>query len=958
MENIINQEVEVKDTNLSKQVFIYSLSTDCFLNDVEHELHKEKQLLDMGKKYYKDVLKKLEDKDNITKKEIDAFFKKLSFGTLANKYRPKSHLIDFFMFKIDGKSVIDDEIELELIELLNQSPRNQKAIRQKKTQLFKLITDRVNELKDKLDEEADKHKGVRRLREEYLVDSNKVAQFESTLTRALGVDEGKTTTDIIMIRAYRYKVFKSIVENGFIGLNNEKYQYLTSSAGMIRNKKSIFMKNEVYDNVQGQLFAGLTDEIINSRGGMNPNKYNAYTALALTSSTVWKEFESENLIDHAIVVDDFETDVIDEVDYIDKNYKITRGKKPVTIPHSDGAGIMLSSVSEKALQIRLPFFKGLLIPTPYDKFIKKYKDASPIVKDIYGKEWDVIKDDIRIIFTRSQFKAWKYWINDNDVENSWSDYRKAFKDNKCEAAIAHTEEDEETFCDKTLSYQILQTLNMTKEELEGIASRTVSNIKAIGKDLNVMMEALGITKENKSKNYFQQALEIYPNLINDEHSRQVIKDTKKSMTIRAKSGKLLVESKRTFISPDVFAFMEWLFAGKENPKGLLENGEVSCKLYDDKQKLDCLRSPHLYKEHSVNVNKVDENTNEWFITNCIYTSVHSLITKVLMNDVDGDECFIVSQKDFVEIAERNMKNIRPLDYELASGKAEEITKANIYKNLIEAYKKNIGEYSNLISSIWNSNEIKDDKFKDEAIKVIRWLTYENNAAIDYAKSLWFPTRPPEVDEIIKKYTKKKSPYFMIYSNDKTKKQVEAKNNSTVNMLDDIVPSTRSRIVFEKVKEEHDYKKLLNNASVSLETEIAKEIIETYDKLNKNKYKDIKKQAKKQGKSMKKVKYRVIDDIRDALRNIIQDDIYITDVLVKYLYENNSPNKDTLWDAFGHVIVWNLKRNVMEIVECLDCKCEIEKTKQRQVRCTDCQNKRNKYLEKMRKRKNRSKKKVS
>ena len=50
------------------------------------------------------------------------------------------------------------------------------------------------------------------------------------------------------------------------------------------------------------MFCGLTREDINKQGGMNTNKYLAYTSLCQTNSEIWKEFN----IDRAIVADDVE----------------------------------------------------------------------------------------------------------------------------------------------------------------------------------------------------------------------------------------------------------------------------------------------------------------------------------------------------------------------------------------------------------------------------------------------------------------------------------------------------------------------------------------------------------------------------------------------------------------------------------------------------------------------------
>ncbi|WP_052144640.1 hypothetical protein [Halalkalibacter okhensis] len=556
---LMENELVEMEGNLSKQIYIYSLSTDSFLNDNEHELHKEKQSLSLGLSLYKKELNKLEKLKNVTDEKVDQYYKNLSFTKLGDQYKPNKPSMKFLM------NFFNEDLEAEIIELLQKSPKDieknqkdikeiKKDIRKKKIELFKPVKERINKLKELLDNEADQHKGVRVMRQEDLKDSNKVSQFDSVLTRTLGVGKNSTTTDIIMIRAFRYKVFESLVKKGFYYYKDGKrelYKYYTSSAGAIRNKKSIFMRESVSEKVKNALNAGLTIDKINEQGGMNVNKYNAYTALTMTASVPWEGFD----IDKCIVVDDFETDVWSKVEHIDsETYEITPDEKYISIPHTDGAGICLLDVSEKAIQIRLPYFKGLIVPFNFKKFIDMNKEASPIVYDIWNEPHNVIEKGITTIFTKSQFKMWKFF-------DDWDAYKRAFKQYNCQAAIASEEENEDSFTDKTLSYQVLQTLTDFKEgELSGISSKTVNQIKSVGNDKDIMLEILGVTSENDKKSSFQQALEIYPNLLNDVHSKETIKETKKSLITRAKSGKLILNgTKRTFISPDTYAFAQWLF---------------------------------------------------------------------------------------------------------------------------------------------------------------------------------------------------------------------------------------------------------------------------------------------------------------------------------------------------------------------------------------------------------------
>ena len=68
---------------------------------------------------------------------------------------------------------------------------------------------------------------------------------------------------------------------------------------------------------------------------------------------------------------------------------------------------------------RPPWIKGLLGVFDFKMFIVEH-NCSPIIKDIYGKEWNVLEDDIQVIITKSQFKLWKFY-------DSWQDYKDKYK---------------------------------------------------------------------------------------------------------------------------------------------------------------------------------------------------------------------------------------------------------------------------------------------------------------------------------------------------------------------------------------------------------------------------------------------------------------------------------------------------------------------------------------------------
>jgi len=844
----------VENISLNKQIHIYSVDTSCFYNKREMKIHNK----------------------------------------LNELYRYRNEL-NLLKTKFKDNDIEAKELD-EYIADINRS------IKYNKEGIYSIFS---------------KHKGIRKLNTNSFNEKNIISVFDSVLTRTIQIPENNLSTDFIIVQTYFFDVIEDIILDGFM-YKKDKYVCLTASAGQIRTKKTVFVRERVLNKYQNTLMCGLNINKINEFGGVNINKYLAYLALSNSATDAWEDFD----ITKSIVVEDFETNISGLVDIInDKTYTIVRDVIAVPVTHTDGCGICLPKVSKKNMMVRLPWIKGLISPFSYDIFIKEANKLNPeknhgIVKDIYNKEHDIIKEGIEIIFTKSQFKMWKYY-------KSWEDYIHYYNLYNCQAGKCNEEEDE--FSDAKINYQMLQTLiDMSDEELKTLSVKTIYNIRNIGKDRKTMLKVLGVKKSNLKKNYFQQALDVYPELLNDTYSKQILRETKKSMVKEARAGKLELMSSYTFIIPDLYAFCENLFLGEKKPRGLLRDGEVHCKIYKGTDKLDCLRSPHLFREHAVRNNVIDEAKNKWFITNGLYTSCHDLISKILQFDVDGDKSLVVADNNLVEISERNMEGIVPLYYKMKKAEAELITNESIYNGLKTAYTGgNIGMKSNDVTKIWNSENVNSD-----AIEAIKLLCMENNFTIDYAKTLYKPNRPKNKKELITKYTKSKTPHFFIYAKDKIKDKVEKKNNSVVNRLEKIIPNPNIKFSSTNIGK-FNYKMLLKNRSIELD----KTIIDKYIELDLKKHFIINKNGNdgKIGNILylyKLIRYEILK---------INDDIdYVTDVLVEYLYKHKESNyKTTLWECFGDIIVNNLKNNIGHTIICDICGKRIRPSNLTHKYCKEC-----------------------
>ncbi|MBR5604288.1 MAG: hypothetical protein IKW51_08815 [Bacteroidales bacterium] len=922
---------------LDKQINIYSVDTGNFYSNKEAHLHwanhklraERNQLINGGTVKGADGKVK---KTIVGLKEIEAKIVKYGVNVAALEEASKNE--DGFGFTQFG----DNQEELfklydtysylkYLIGIKN------KSIKKTKDDLLQLLE---NKIKANIESNGKHH--IRTLQENQVSNKNIISVFDSSFTRMIGAKQDELCEDFMVVQVYYFDVIKDLIYYGFM-YKGEKYIYFTSSAGQIRTKKTVFIKESAWKKYEKTIMCGLTIDSINQKGGNNPNKHLAYMALANSATDVWEEFD----IDKAIVIDDFETDVFGTYDLVDdEDYSIKRVSDYIPIPHTDGAGMMLPCMGKNRM-VRLPWIKGLLGVFDYVKFIQE-NNCSPIIKDIYGVEHDIIAEGIQIIFTKSQFKMYKYY-------DSWEQYKEYYKQYGCTAG--HTNIEEDRIKDASINYQMLQTLtDITDEEVLEIADVSINKLNNVSSSIEDIMWAFGVTPYNMNKTAFQKSIELYPDLINDEYVKLYLREIKDSMIKKFKAGKLRVHGKYTFLLPDFYAACEHWFMGVKEPNGLLEDGEVFCWLFRKNNKLDCLRSPHLYREHAVrkNVacseyNERQQKVREWFITDAVYTSCHDLISKILQFDVDGDKSLVVADKTIIKVAERNMQGVVPLYYNMKKAEPVQLSNITIYNGLNAAFTgSNIGQYSNNISKIWNSEVFVSgtEKERQQAIDVIKLLCMENNFVIDRAKTLYMPERPKFVKELVTSFTKENVPHFFKFAKDKEEHQVSKLNNSFVNKLNRIIPNPRINcrgIGLGKI----DYTLLMSNPDIEckvqftdkgkLVKENTDQLIVKYHELNKKHFLSLDSILKVEqtfspdilmnSQLRQSLKYNnLIKEIKDELSKFGYSDIEITDILVKYLYGvKESKHKLTLWLCYGDYIYENLSRHLkyqMKSIQCVDC----------------------------------------
>lgn len=908
---------------LENQINVFSVDTGHFYSNSESYLHKlnhkvrmERNELKREIAFYDECLIEI----GFCEKDIQAM-RKGNFDTINyvdGSIRELHDVIDYYhlyqLYLYKGKKAKDTKNRI-LALLQNKVEANIVAKGKHHTRELRFL-DSNNQPLDSLDK-------------------NIISVFDSSFTRMIGAKPDELSEDFMVIQIYYFDVAKDLIYHGFT-YKGEKYIYFTSSAGQIRTKKCVFIKESVYKQHEKTMMCGLTIDAINAKGGNNPNKHLAYLALNNSATDLWEDFD----IDKAIVIDDFETKVFGTFDFVDdKDFVVKRMSDYVPISHTDGAGMMLPCMGKNRM-VRLPWIKGLLGVFDFVRFINEH-ECSPIIKDIYGKEHDVIAEDIQVIFTKSQFKMYKYY-------DSWEQYKAYYKEFGCTAGFTNIEEDR--IPDATINYQMLQSLtDVTDEEVQLIIHDSVDRLENICTNVDNIRKIFGATPYNQYKTAFQEAIIIYPELLNDAYIRNKIREIKNSMVMNYKSGKLRVRGKYTFLLPDFYAACEYWFCHNDNPEGLLADGEVFCSLFPKHDELDCLRSPHLYKEHAVRTNiacksfgERKEQIQKWFTTAAVYTSCHDLISRILQFDVDGDKSLVVADKTIVSVAKRNMIGIVPLYYDMKKASPSILNNETIYNGLSTAFTgSNIGQYSNNISKVWNSEEMVSgtEEEKEEALTIIKILCMLNNFRIDFAKTLYMPEEPKDMKKRMQNFTKRNVPHFFIYAKEKEEVQVEDITGSLVNRLDGLIPSPN--ISIRDIKDgkskriaKPDYKLLMNNSDVQIITD-KHPVVLKYCELARRCYQKISAVAERcdypseimmKSKVAQRLLYQsIVTETTTALSQFGYTDVEIADILVKYLYcdKKNSDRKDLLWTCYGDIILENLKLNKEKCnfskeVQCVDC----------------------------------------
>ncbi len=609
--------------------------------------------------------------------------------------------------------------------------------------------------------------------------------------------------EIVNVEFTDTRHYKNIIKNG-LWVNGKKFIRLLTGAGMARRNTVQFVEEE---------FGKELKRVINNDRDLDielvDSKFNAYYALVSSASypiTTPKfcvindyEFSKKRLVDFVV-----ETEGKDSDDYVEERIM------PVKSNAFDGQGLVSLEMAEQwsrdiglsyvpnSFCIRGSYLKGQCVAFDFKRFAKEIAGKHNII-DVWGNLVDI--NNVDVILTVSQLKLWNAY-------KSCQDYMDACQKNQIGwSASRFTPKKEKNYFYS--SYQLLQVLDLSKEEIENLCRPTIDWISKIagGNVDYALLYLIGIIADNQEleSSWFEEldnpilkALLLNHDLFGDSYIKRSIFQTLNKKIKETRMGKLLFPGNWQVAISDPYAFCE--FALGMEVKGLLQEGEHYSHYWNNKKisKVASGRSPLTWKSEMNILNfKNNAELQKWFghLKSGIVFNIHGIDTMLMADsDFDYDIAFSTSQKEFINGASGG----KPVTYEKKLPKKNKIDEDKLYLADINTMGSKIGWITNLGTTLYallplfpkDSPEYKEiisrliiirkaqgneiDKGKGILVKPLpkwdRWERITDDMPDDVKKSIEFKNklvinrRPKFMIYLYPEYMKKYKNHRDIYNN--------------------------------------------------------------------------------------------------------------------------------------------------------------------------------------------------
>lgn len=518
------------------------------------------------------------------------------------------------------------------------------------------------------------------------------------------------------IREYFYEhgvnvTYKKKNKNSDISEEKIHYEMLFRTSAKAKLGQVMFIRSELYKKAYDWLTIGLGNKM--DKDNAKIVEMSAYAPL--TTSTIIGTLHIP--VQDVLILKDqdslFKTiaNVVKADQYIDKNGKARKKcivvQKETEVKNTLWDGMMLieSDILPKWINgmalLRNHLFKACGFRSHIQKFFKdwcvenKHDYNTYQVQDMFGK-WHYLKD-IKMITTDNAIK-WKKFsdLMGNTVQSSYEYWCNRIHADGDKWGIVKTDHPSKLGRYQQLSYQMINTLPCTKEDVKDIAQTSIDYVELLKRDNNEFEKFL--RKYANEVNHYEMLADLYAqnhDFGNSTFFRYEKKEIIKQYVYKMKKGKIMVNGDNLTVCGNPYALLLYSVGDdfEKDPTLHPEEGCIQCYTprFNNDEYLAAFRNPHnspnnicyMHNIYSEEMIKYFDFSNNIMAVNCLHTDVQDRMNG---EDFDSDFNLVTNQPTIVKHAALCYKEFPTIVNEL---KESGIT----YKNTRTDYAKMDNKFS-------------------------------------------------------------------------------------------------------------------------------------------------------------------------------------------------------------------------------------------------------------------------
>lgn len=557
------------------------------------------------------------------------------------------------------------------------------------------------------------------------------------------------------IREYFYEngvnvTYKRKRRDGTIKEETIHYEMLFRTSAKAKLGQVIFINSKLYDIAYDWLTIGLGKKMSDDNAKIV--EMSAYAPL--TTSTIVGTLHIP--VEDILILKDqdslFETmtKVVKAEDYTNKKGEIQKKcvvveeKRQVKNTIWDGMALIeadseylkLPSYINGMALLRNHLFKACAFKSYIQKFFKDwceengYDYETYMIQDMFGK-WHYLKD-IKMITTDNAIK-WKKFqdLMGNNITEAYEYWCERIHSDGDIWGIVKTDHPSKLGDYQQLSYQMINTLPCTKDEVKDIAQISIDYVELLKRDNDEFEKFL--RKYANEVNHYEMLADLYVQnheFGNSTFFRYEKKEIIKQYVFRMRKGKIMVNGDNLTVCGNPYALLLYSVGEdfEKDPTLSQESNCIQCytKRFENDEYLAAFRNPHnspnnicyLHNVYSKEMETYFPFSKNIIAVNCIHTDIQDRSNGC---DFDSDFFLVTNQPTMVKCAKRCYKEF----YTIVNALQESgITYSNTKKdyaamdNKFSKSRMGIGYSSNLaqLAMTYYWTELQQDKPDEERLK--------------------------------------------------------------------------------------------------------------------------------------------------------------------------------------------------------------------------------------------------